>query len=658
MSVFRFARALSMRRERRSPAAGAVVLAAVIFTAVSASTASAAGVNAIGAGSSVQVAATPADVPGAPAGLTARVAPADGVGTGQVRLTWTAPTSNGAAIGDYVIDYAELGATSTVADDGVTTATEFTISNLKNGTEYVFAVRAKNAVGTGAASDVVHATPAWTPGVPSGLTATVAPEPGAGSGEAKLSWNAPADNGGSEITDYLIQKSTDGTTWTTVDDGASPATEYTVGGLTNGAEYRFRVAAHNAVGNGPSIAISGAVTPAWTPSMPDTLAATVAPADGIGSGEVRLDWNAPADNGGKAITDYRIESSTDGDQWTAVDDGLSTDTAFTVTGLTNFTNHIFRVTAENAVGTGSSATVEATPLGMPGAPDALTAAVAPSIGVGSGEVMLAWIPLPSGVAVTDYLVESSTDGISWMAVDDGVSSLSTSTVGGLTNGTPYQFRVAAVNAVGSGEWSSPIAATPVWTPAAPGRPRASAAPASGVGPGQVKLTWTAPAGNGAAISDYVIQRSTDGTTWTVVNDGVSLSPTFTVRRLTNGTEYRLRIAAENAAGQGPWSTIVAATPVGNPAAPVGVRATAAGSGRVRLMWIAPAANGAAIRDYVIQRATGKRWTTVRDGVSTSTSSTISGLINGTSYRFRVAASNALGRGSWSIAVRATPHTAR
>jgi Fibronectin type III domain len=74
-----------------------------------------------------------------------------------------------------------------------------------------------------------------------------------------------------------------------------------------------------------------------------------------------------------------------------------------------------------------------------------------------------------------------------------------------------------------------------------------------------------------------------------------------------------------------------------------------------LTWNAPASNGKPITDYVIQRfANGEPWTTVRDGVSTTRRSLIGGLTNGTSYRFRVAAKNAVGVGAWSAAVRATP----
>jgi hypothetical protein len=59
-------------------------------------------------------------------------------------------------------------------------------------------------------------------------------------------------------------------------------------------------------------------------------------------------------------------------------------------------------------------------------------------------------------------------------------------------------------------------------------------------------------------------------------------------------------------------------------------------------------------DYVIQIAKGQRWSTVRDGVSTTRTRIVTRLTNGTTYRFRVAAKNDVGRGPWSAVVRSTP----
>ena len=60
-----------------------------------------------------------------------------------------------------------------------------------------------------------------------------------------------------------------------------------------------------------------------------------------------------------------------------------------------------------------------------------------------------------GYAITDYAVQySSNSGTTWTTFADGTSTANTATVTGLTNGTDYVFRVAAINGAGTGPYSS------------------------------------------------------------------------------------------------------------------------------------------------------------------------------------------------------------
>jgi DNA-binding beta-propeller fold protein YncE len=79
-----------------------------------------------------------------------------------------------------------------------------------------------------------------------------------------------------------------------------------------------------------------------------------------GDGQVALSWVAPASNGGAVITDYVVEHSSDGGaSWSTFADGTSTSTSAAVTGLSNGTGYVFRVSAVNSAGTGPVSVVSA-----------------------------------------------------------------------------------------------------------------------------------------------------------------------------------------------------------------------------------------------------------------------------------------------------------
>ncbi len=103
------------------------------------------------------------------------------------------------------------------------------------------------------------------------------------------------------------------------------------------------------------------------------------------------------------------------------------------------------------------------------------------------------------------------------------------------------------------------------------------------------------------------------------------------------------------------SRIAAPVPITLPGAPRSLAATTA-SQRITLTWDIPLdAGGAAITDYVIQQSTaGGAWATLADGVSGSVGHTVTGLVNGTQYAYRVAAVNSAGQGAWSATATATP----
>src|SRR5207248_2343082 len=141
---------------------------------------------------------------------------------------------------------------------------------------------------------------------------------------------------------------------------------------------------------------------------------------------------------------------------------------------------------------------------------------------------------------------------------------------GLSNGTPYAFKVAAVNTAGTGAASALSAAvTPRTVPGAP--TGVTGAP----GNGQATVSWTAPASNGgAAITDYEVTvydgaggapTGVTGATTRLVGSAATI---YTFTGLSNGTAYTFKVAAVNEAGTGAQSAPSAAvTPRTVPGSP-------------------------------------------------------------------------------------------
>ena len=204
------------------------------------------------------------------------------------------------------------------------------------------------------------------PGAPTGLTATAD-----GQTRIDLSWSAPSDDGGTDINGYRIEVSTDGSSWRNfIVNTRSTSTSYSHTGLMAGTTRHYRVSAINPIGTGPVSNTDSATTdspPAATaPGAPTSLTAT---ADG--QTEIDLSWRAPSDDGGAAITAYRIEVSTDGSNWSDLEANTgSTSTSYSHTGLTAGSTRYYRVSAINSAGTGTasntdSATTEQAPSPTP-----------------------------------------------------------------------------------------------------------------------------------------------------------------------------------------------------------------------------------------------------------------------------------------------------
>lgn len=333
-------------------------------------------------------------------------------------IGWTPPNDNGDAIIQYQVQMVSTGAPV------ATTGTTFRWSNLPNGTEQQFQVRARNRD-----ADWGAWSPASTPVKPCGVPDTPgAPSAVRGDQQANVTWAAPGDQG-CAITGYEVRTSSG--------SQAANATTHTFTGLSNGTAYSFAVRGRNSVGWSDWSAGSAAVTPAGLPQGPASVTATV---DGVGA--VTLNW--PAANGnGAAIQRYELSINNGAAR------ALDTRTSYRVTGLSKSTTYSFKIRACNDVGCGAwSAADSATTWGDP------DQVGTPSVSAGNATVDASWnAPAANGSPIDHYDVDLDPGG------SKSVNGRSTSW-SGLNNGTTYRVRVRACNEVGCGPYSGWASATP------------------------------------------------------------------------------------------------------------------------------------------------------------------------------------------------------
>ena len=303
---------------------------------------------------------------------------------------------------------------------------------------------------------------------------------------------------------------------------------------------------------------------------------------------------------------------------------------------------------------------------------------------GDGEVTLRWDE-PNAIQCTwqyqqtkpSFLAQSA----AWKPIPASKTFTTEHTVGELTNGQTYVFKVRAVNTGGQGPESAAMSVTPIaGGHKVPPQPtelsvkRPITRPSTR--PGQLYVSWSAVSAT-PAVNGYTLRYQSKparglGTSswsdWCILPDAIAAGTTsYTHTGLRGDTLYRYQVRATNAQGPGAWSAAFPAAglepnaptkpPARGPSAPQNLIAAAANESVV-LTWQAPVSNGGApITGYRYRyRAAGStRWSPSAEGVplGQTTSHTVRTLTNGTEYTFEVWAVNKVGNGA-AMSVKATP----
>ncbi len=536
--------------------------------------------------------------PGQVTGVTAAEA-----GRTSATVSWSVPSTGGAVSAYRITPYIGAAAQTPTTISGSPPATSAYVGGLTNGVTYRFTVQALNANGGGPESAQSNTVTPLNPVPPSAPTNVIARP---ASKSALVSWSVPSGDGDSPITGYTITPFIGATAQTPVNVGPS-TTSTTITGLTNGTAYTFTVRATNSVGTGPASAASAAMTPQFT--VFDFASPAVADAGDSNAVELGMKFTADLTGSATGVRFYKSAANTGthtGSLWTA--------------GGTRLAQATF--TSESASGW-QTATFSS--------PVALTA--------GTTYVVSYFAPNGRYSVTSSAFASGGVDNPPLRALSNQTSA----------NGV-YAYSPASVfpsSTYNAGNyWVDVMFSLPV-----PGQVTNVTATA---GKASASVSWTAPS-SGGAVGSYTITPyigSTAQTPKTIT--GSPPATTTTINGLTNGTSYTFTVTASNPGGDGPQSAASnAVTPIAPtaPDAPTGATALADAKSAI-VSWTPPASDGgSAITDYRVTPYEGATALTPVD-VGAVTRTQITGLSVGTSYTFRVQATNAIGTGAMSSASNA------
>ena len=394
------------------------------------------------------------------------------------------------------------------------------------------------------------------------------------------------------------------------------------------------------------------------------------------AGSVDVSWSAPSDDGGAAVSGYRVDlyrgstrvdrKSLSASARSASFTGLSSDTAYQV-----------RVSARNSAGRGPTATASVRTDPAPRVVRSVSLSLgADRSGCSDTSKPCRWLSASYGGFDGGRYSASCYWSTSRSSLGTSFASFNARTAGGADstlcwfNGTVGRYLTAVVDGVrsntiqfaGTAPTPDPTS-TPAPTPAPeadePSRPRSVRASADA---DSVDVSWSAPSDNGgAAVSGYRVDLYRGSTRVDRKSLSASArSASFT--GLSADTAYQVRVSARNSAGYGNRATTNIRTEAAPeetqrqesgpsiPSEPRNVRAEGAGENRATVSWAPPASNGGStLTGYQIELFRGSTFVDRKSTSASTRSTNFSNLDPDTAYTVLVSAKNSQGLSNPQVA---------
>lgn len=567
------------------------------------------------------------DSPGAPTNLEVKDVKRD-----SATISWEPPLIDGGAkILHYIVEKREEArkAFTNVCSNCVRNS--YKIDNLQEGCFYYFRVFAVNEFGAGLPAETTETVKMSEVPLPPGkiMLSDVT------CNSAKLSWEKPEHDGGSRITCYIVEMQAKGDdTWTKCSE--SKALEAAINGLTKGREYYFRVSAMNEKGTSEPKSLLAPVTLKDTSAEPiiNLLCNTFS---------VKAGNDLKMDVPFKGVPPPKATWKKDGNMLkeTSRINVTTSDTSsqIVIKDATRIDVGVYELTLTNSAGT-TSVEVFVNVFERPGAPCELSIDE-----VSADFVSLSWKTpnYTGGCQISNYVVEKRETGSTiWQTVSATVARTSIK-ISRLTQGTEYQFHIAAENRYGRSPFaeSEPVVAQYPFKP--PGPPTNLCVVQASKS--AMVIAWNKPDSDGGSpvVGYYTECKDQSSILWTKLNRNPVTDTQFKVTSVEEGLIYEFRVCAENVAGVGPCSKAsepVAARDQCDP--PHNLLVTNITNSSVSISWDKPEYDGGAkITGYIVERKElpDSCWLKCNFTNLQDTFFEVTGLTEGEQYDFRVVAKN-------------------
>lgn len=470
-----------------------------------------------------------------------------------------------------------------------------------------------------------------------------------------LSWKPPTDNGGSEITGYVVEKRdlSHGGGWVPAVAYVNPKYNHAVvPRLLEGTKYEFRVMAENLQGRSeplntdrPVVAKNQYDVPG-RPGRPECVDSD--------KDHIKIKWSSPISNGGSAIIGYDVERRDKATgRWIKVNKEPVRQNEYSDERVQDGHQYEYRVSAVNAAGAGqpSDASLTFTARPMKEKPKLWLDGIAgKTIKVRAGEpinvnIPLSGAPTPTCEWLKDGIRLTETNRISY----DTRSDLTKLLVEKSTRPDSGKYTITAKNQYGSD--SADINVIVVDKPGPPKGPLAY----TQVTQESVSLAWNSPSDDGGGeIMGYIIEILEPGTDVWRALPGFCPKTSFTVKNLHEGKRYQFRVRAENIYGVSEpldGKPVIAKSPFDPPGPPHTPEIMSYSPSSCNICWKPPVQTGGKPISgyYVEKRERGGEWLKVNNYPTPNTQFCIQDLHEGSKYEFRVIAVNEAGPGEPSKA---------